>query len=449
VKGKLHYMSPEQMAGDRLDSRADVFAVGAMLWDALAGSKLWEGLKGLDIMTALAKGEIQTPRSMNPNIAEELERICMRALAVSPDDRYPDAASFRVDLERAIGADPMPTSDIAAALAAEFGEERQHVRSLIAEQLQSVEQANAGAIPSLASQTLPPFANSAADKTRQTPNALSVQTEEQASDTPAPFGRKRRFSRGTYALLTICATGAVVGIGAWLSWGSGATSPTPAPEWTATRGVASAATTAEMSAHPTASAAPTEPEGSMLAAADARTRARATRGRNGHSHGTTPAAAAALSLGLRDTTPPSDRNTDGMLAPPSAASDPAPRPSTVEVGTTPAPVQSMPPAPVVAPPAATTGAIAADRVRAVVRSHAGEIQRCFERAQMDQLYFSARIAMSATVAPDGQVTRVSTSSSREGTARVQACIQTAVQSWTFPPPAGGAATQVSYTFVFE
>jgi eukaryotic-like serine/threonine-protein kinase len=455
VKGKLHYMSPEQMAGDRLDSRADVFAVGAMLWDALAGRKLWEGLKGLDVMTSLAKGAIDSPRSVNPNIAEELERICMRALAVFPDDRYPDAASFRDDLERALGgADPMPTADIAAALAAEFGEEREHVRSLIAEQMHSVEQMPVGAIPSLASQTPPPFTNSVvSDKTLQTPSALTAQTEDQAID--RPFGRARRLSRGTSALLTICGLGAVVGIAAWLSWGSGASSSaTRAPDWTQTRGaasMASAATTAEASDRAAPSIAPSEP--AALAApelaTETRARIRAARGRIGRSHAAAPAATG-NSLGLRDTAP--DRGADGAPAPLSVAPAPAPRPAAAEVGVAPAPAPSEPliaPAVIAAPTAVPVGTIAADAVRAVVRSHAGEIQRCFERAQMDQLYLSARITMSATVAPDGRVAGVSTSSSRDGTARLQACIQTAVQGWTFPPPAGAAAAHVSYTFVFE
>ncbi|HZU83778.1 MAG TPA: serine/threonine-protein kinase, partial [Polyangiaceae bacterium] len=135
LKGKLHYMSPEQMAGDRIDCRADLFAVGAMLWDALAGRKLWEGTSGLDVMTSLVRGNIPSPRSVNPDIGPDLERVCMRALAFRPEDRYPDAGSFHADLEHALGSARMPAGEIGAAIQSEFAEEQEHVRALIAEQL--------------------------------------------------------------------------------------------------------------------------------------------------------------------------------------------------------------------------------------------------------------------------------------------------------------------------
>jgi hypothetical protein len=68
---------------------------------------------------------------------------------------------------------------------------------------------------------------------------------------------------------------------------------------------------------------------------------------------------------------------------------------------------------------------------------------------MDQLYFTARVILSAIVAPDGHVSAASTSSTHDRTGRLQACIQTTFEGWTFPAPAGAVAGHISYTFVFE
>src|SRR6188768_690284 len=82
IKGKLRYMPPEQIAGEDVDRRADVFAVGVMLWEALSGSKLWKGLSDATIMNRVLHGQIPLPTSSGgADIPPELVAICMRALA--------------------------------------------------------------------------------------------------------------------------------------------------------------------------------------------------------------------------------------------------------------------------------------------------------------------------------------------------------------------------------
>jgi hypothetical protein len=102
-----------------------------------------------------------------------------------------------------------------------------------------------------------------------------------------------------------------------------------------------------------------------------------------------------------------------------------------------------------AEPSVAPGTISQAAVRATVRAHSEDIQRCFDRGQMDQMFMTARITMTATVAPDGHPTAVATSADHEGTARLQACIRDSVQQWSFPQPTGGVPGHVSYTFVFE
>ncbi len=89
VKGKPVYMSPEQASTKDVDRRADVFAVGLMLWETLTERRPWEGLKEIDIITRLIKRELpQAPSSIREGIDPALDAICARALAPKLDDRF-------------------------------------------------------------------------------------------------------------------------------------------------------------------------------------------------------------------------------------------------------------------------------------------------------------------------------------------------------------------------
>jgi serine/threonine-protein kinase len=110
IKGKLRYMPPEQISGEAIDRRADIYAVGVMLWEAAAGERLWKGHSDATIMNRVLNGEIPSPREKRPEVPEELERICMKALAADRNNRYPTAADLESDLEALIAS--MPESRI-------------------------------------------------------------------------------------------------------------------------------------------------------------------------------------------------------------------------------------------------------------------------------------------------------------------------------------------------
>lgn len=99
IKGKLRYMPPEQIAGEEVDRRADVFAVGVMLWEALSGAKLWKGLADAAIMTRVLSGQIPTPENPREKIPPELLAICARALAPARQERYQTALELEQALE--------------------------------------------------------------------------------------------------------------------------------------------------------------------------------------------------------------------------------------------------------------------------------------------------------------------------------------------------------------
>jgi serine/threonine protein kinase len=100
VKGKIAYMAPEQMAGTRVDRRADVYAVGCMLWAAAAGRKLWKDVPDAHIVRDKLVGAIPSPKQVNPSCDDELDRIVSKAIATDPAARYGSARELQAELER-------------------------------------------------------------------------------------------------------------------------------------------------------------------------------------------------------------------------------------------------------------------------------------------------------------------------------------------------------------
>jgi serine/threonine-protein kinase len=99
IKGKVPYMSPEQLAGEPLDRRADVFSMGVVLWDIVVGKRLWYGMPDVAIMRELSTKTVPSLRDECPDVDPLLERIVMKALAPEKRDRYPTALELQLDIE--------------------------------------------------------------------------------------------------------------------------------------------------------------------------------------------------------------------------------------------------------------------------------------------------------------------------------------------------------------
>jgi serine/threonine-protein kinase len=100
VKGKFAYMAPEQARSAPADRRADLFAMGVVLWESIAGRRLFKGESDVGTLQQLLGAEVPTLSSVRAEVPSELEHIVARALQREPDDRYPTAAEMRDDLER-------------------------------------------------------------------------------------------------------------------------------------------------------------------------------------------------------------------------------------------------------------------------------------------------------------------------------------------------------------
>ncbi|WP_263382118.1 serine/threonine-protein kinase [Granulicella arctica] len=145
--GSLYYMSPEQVRGDAVDGRSDLYSVGIMLYELLAGRRPFEADTTFSILNQQLNTPPQPPIELNPSLPRALNDLILHALAKDPNDRYQTADNFRDALR------PFCTSQSSGA---------GHVATMVQQPV--VESVSAAAItavnapPSVASAP-PPFAN--------------------------------------------------------------------------------------------------------------------------------------------------------------------------------------------------------------------------------------------------------------------------------------------------
>ncbi len=214
IKGKIRYMSPEQIAGDRVDRRADIFSVGAMLWEAATGERLWKGRSDVEIMTRVVNGAIPAPRESDPRANELLDRICRKALAINRDDRYATCLDLQADLEKLLDelGDRSNSRTIGRFLNETFEETRQERKKMIELQLSA---GGSGAYPgSLSSPdipALPGYSSGSHSVDRGRPDTSSGSRERPVEGAVAAEGNGGRGARLAITL-GLVALGAVAAI---------------------------------------------------------------------------------------------------------------------------------------------------------------------------------------------------------------------------------------------
>ncbi|WP_437948353.1 serine/threonine-protein kinase [Sorangium sp. So ce296] len=124
VKGKLGYVAPEQLRGQRIDARADLFAVGVILFELLTGRRLFHRKEDGATMRAVLSGEVPAIAPLRPACPALLEEAVRRALARDPDDRFEAAAQMEealaevlASVRRAPGGGDEPSSSERGLLA--------------------------------------------------------------------------------------------------------------------------------------------------------------------------------------------------------------------------------------------------------------------------------------------------------------------------------------------
>ncbi|MFT3927714.1 MAG: serine/threonine-protein kinase [Myxococcales bacterium] len=155
IRGKLDYIAPEQVRGEKLDRRADVFSLGAMLWEALTGQRFGGGSRMAEVtkMHRRLLGAEPAAGELNPDLPDTLRNIVERARALDPAERFPTAAAFAEELERFLGTMGMhPTAKtLSDRLGVPFAAERARISGLIEQQVRQAVQSNQrlSALPNL------------------------------------------------------------------------------------------------------------------------------------------------------------------------------------------------------------------------------------------------------------------------------------------------------------
>jgi serine/threonine protein kinase len=123
LEGKLAYLSPELVRGGVVDGRSDIFALGVVLWETLAGSGLFTGPDEYETMRNVLLQPIVAPSQGRPGIPAALDAIVARALQRDPAQRYQTAGDMADDVDRFLAGKPGSGESISELLRGLFGAE--------------------------------------------------------------------------------------------------------------------------------------------------------------------------------------------------------------------------------------------------------------------------------------------------------------------------------------
>jgi len=101
-KGKLAYVAPERIKNEPLDGRVDLFGLGVVLWEMLAGRRLFRGKSELETLNNVLEKKVKPPSAYRPDVPPSLDAVVLRALERKREDRYPTGYAMADDLEKVL-----------------------------------------------------------------------------------------------------------------------------------------------------------------------------------------------------------------------------------------------------------------------------------------------------------------------------------------------------------
>jgi hypothetical protein len=272
LKGKLAYMAPEQAKGSDVDRRADVFAMGIVVWECLTQKRLFKGEGEADTLNRVLYEPIPSCKQTNPEVGAPLEAVVMKALERDRDKRYANASDFGDALEKAardagwLGNHKDVASHLEGVLGTDISAQRDAVRAWLARSEPSQRMDFALPRPSAAAMAAETKVGEAAPGVSSVSSAvIQLPGTNPPQYAPVPMGAMelppRKRSR---AWMAFAAVGVVIGVGGLFAVSSmrktappvTATAPPPKQETTGTAPVL--ATQASATVEPTAPASVAE-----------------------------------------------------------------------------------------------------------------------------------------------------------------------------------------------
>ncbi len=131
VKGTSGYMSPEQIRGEPLDGRSDIFSLGVVLHECLTGMRLFFGKSAHEGMLAVLKEDVAPPSKSNPEVKPELDAVVLKALQRAREDRYATALELARAIEKASPGLIWHPEETAELMTKHFAQRRAETRRLL------------------------------------------------------------------------------------------------------------------------------------------------------------------------------------------------------------------------------------------------------------------------------------------------------------------------------
>lgn len=219
-KGKVRYMSAEQLEGRGVDRRADIFACGVILWEAITGRRLWEDANDVAVVNSVLDGRVPSPREVAPWLDDELVAICEKSLAHRPDDRYQSAEALQVALEDyLLTKRRVSTRDLGRLLCDAFNADRLQLSRAVEERI-GYASLSRSSPPPVARTSNPPSSPLPGSLKRSAPpkpgRPLDVPAETPNSD--VPFAVIRESQRGFEPVRWLVVLAILMVLGYLLSW---------------------------------------------------------------------------------------------------------------------------------------------------------------------------------------------------------------------------------------
>jgi serine/threonine-protein kinase len=190
LKGKIAYMAPEQALGQTIDRRADIYAMGVVLWEVLAGRRLVTG-DAAAALNQVLNHDVPELSEVAPDVDEKLSAIAMKALSRQADDRWPTAAAMRSALEEwlRVGNHVVDESNIGALVSELFKAKRDHVQQQVRAYMAGLSEGSLGSDALSFTGSLPSIGSGSRSQARGPGVADTSASGAVAPSAPQPRGR--------------------------------------------------------------------------------------------------------------------------------------------------------------------------------------------------------------------------------------------------------------------